>query len=98
MAKKYTPSQYLKRALERDGQWLTVDMADYLIEQLRKEHVVYVDASCFFIDGSAKRYIPKKYLNYVQRAYVTAYARMLFERSSKKIGYAERYRLAQKIK
>ena len=98
MTQEYTPSQYLKQALERDLQDLSVESADYFIERLRKKHVACLDTNCFFITIGAEPYIPKKYLGYAQQVYATAFARALFERSSKKISYAERFKLAQKIK
>ena len=91
MAKTFTPSQYLKLSREAIRQELPGVVADAWLKQLRETN----SAGVFLTIPS---FIPAKYHDYMQRAFATAVARVLFESTTQKVDYAERYRLAQKIK
>lgn len=92
MAKEYTPSEYLKKA-KKDASGLMPMAADSYIELLRTDDVNGLTTMLV-----VPPYIPLKYRARMLQVWSAMVANMIFSQATQKIGYAERFKLAQKIK
>lgn len=92
MAKEYTPSEYLK-VCRKECATISPSSADIQIEMLRHPNV---DGLTTML--AIPPYIPMRYRVRMQKVWAEMTANILFSRTTKKISYAERLKMAQKIK
>ena len=92
MATELKPSEYLKLA-KAEFKGLDSATADNMIKVLRQK---WTDGIYQIL--AIPPYMPVKYRARIQNVWVAMVANILFSRASEKISYAERFKLAQKIK